>query len=206
MRTLRVAAVLLCIHIVVFVRAGLAQGAPVSDGTLPSQRITHTQGSAQVVPDYVTYRFFFTHLANLGQLADSLEKAGKDGSKWRTHDQHAAGLSDAEGQILTQVAQDCNQSLKNEDTKIQSSITGFHNQFPNGQFVSVSAPPELAQFENEKIQAINTHIEQLKSQLGQDSFNKLDVYVKNTFKPAIITLPAAAASARPTGKSTGGAQ
>jgi len=206
MRTLRVAALLLCIHTVVFVHAGLAQSTAVSDGTLPSQRAAHAQGSAQVVPDYVTYRFFFTHLANLGQLADTLEKAGKDGSKWRTHDQHAAGLSDAEGQILTQVAQDCNQSLKTEDTKIQASITAFHNQFPNGQFVHVSAPPELSQFENEKIQAINTHIEQLKSQLGQDSFNKLDTYVKSTFKPAIVTLPAGAASAKGVDKSTGGAQ
>src|SRR5262249_38299543 len=51
------------------------------------------------IPQNVLFEFFFRHIANLNETADNDDKAGNhiQAAAWRTHDQRAARLNDAEG-------------------------------------------------------------------------------------------------------------
>lgn len=162
--------------------AALATEAP------PLQRF---QGGAPVGDDtptdsaWTTYDFYFKHLASLDEVANEQAAAGNAdaATRWRAHEQRAAGLSDEEGRILKDVAYGCNQAVKDQDASIQAGISAFHDQYPNGQFLSIPLPLEMIQLDQDKIAIINSHIDQLRSGLGDVSFQKLDSYIQANFQP-----------------------
>jgi hypothetical protein len=196
MRVLTVAALFFAMS-----AAALGQAGEPRTSQVPASQVEHSQtaagevqndqalADAQPVPDHIIYLLYFRHLANLDQVAAQREAEGKEGRGWRSHEQRAAGLSEEEGNILKQVAYDCIQAVTEADRKIQNVITNFHAQHPRGEYNRVPPPPELPQLEKEKTQIINAHIEQLKSLLGEDAFNKLAAHLNRDFKTSVKRLP-----------------
>jgi len=130
-------------------------------------------------------------VANLDRVAAQEEARGKDGDKWRTHDQRAAGLSEDEGTIVRQVAHDCNQAVSTMDAHIQMEASTLRTNNPTGQGRNTPLPATLEYRWQQRIQIITSHIDQLRSMLGEDSFQKLDGYVHREFEPNVMTVPGA---------------
>lgn len=100
------------------------------------------------------------------------------------HAQRAAGLSDAEGAILKQIAFDCNLAVSGLDAQMDALDANFHAQQESGQHAVYPSAQRKALAE-QKIQIINAHIDQLQALLGPDSFQKLDTYLTRTLKVEI---------------------
>jgi hypothetical protein len=141
------------------------------------------------VSDAALYRFFFRHLATLDQVAAQLDSQGKSGDGLRTHEQRFSGLTEGEGASLKQVAYDCNQAVKAVETKAQAAVKAQTVPSPGGR--NLSSPAALAtraQARADISGIVNSHIDQLRTALGDASFEKLDAYVKATVQ-AIATIP-----------------
>jgi hypothetical protein len=145
--------------------------------------ITPHTSSDPVPPPRVVYQFFFQNLAHFDAMAAELEAEGKDGSRWRTHVQRLAGLTVTEGQILKEVAFDCNKQTEANDKRIGGMIKVLRQQYPLSQYLKIPSP-ELDQLWEKRTQIINDHIVELQVLLGQTSFQKLDDYVQGPFRSA----------------------
>jgi hypothetical protein len=146
-----------------------------------------TPQSQTAIPQSVLFEFLFDNISALNQAADSDDKAGnhQGAALWRTHDQRGAGLNDAEGQILQEIALDCLRQLKEKDAKIQALAERDRAQSPPGTIIPAS--PEMIQTFEDRKKAVNDHIEMLRESLGDASFNKLDTYVHSSFHAEVIT-------------------
>jgi hypothetical protein len=133
------------------------------------------------IPQWVLFGFLFNNIAALNEIAESDEKAGKhiSAAAWRTHDQRAAGLNDAEGEILQEVTQDCVRNLKEKDAQIKASADKARTDLDPAK--PVPPPPELVQLVAERRAIVKDHIEKLREALGDSSFKKLDTYVHAMF-------------------------
>jgi hypothetical protein len=141
-------------------------------------------------PDWVTYNFFFRHLAALDKVADKREAIGKteEAAAWRTYEQRSAGISAEAAAILKQVAYECNDAVNAQDERLQSAAVAFkaaRERSPQKEAsLQAPAPPEVMQLWDERSQIINARIDQLQSRLGTEAFGKLDRYVRAAFRPA----------------------
>jgi hypothetical protein len=164
---------------------------------LPS---TATQPSTEI-PQIVFFEFLFNNISTLNKVADIDDKAGNHSSAtlWRTHDQRAVGLNDAEGQILQEITLDCLQALKKQDAMIGAFVEKDRAQSTPGAITPT--PPELIQMVEDRKNMVSDHIQQLKEALGDTSFNKLDAYVHSSFHAEMIIPKSAPASIMTTGKS-----
>lgn len=146
------------------------------------------------IPQSALFELFFNNMSVLNEVADKADKAGDHiaAAAWRTHDQRAAGLNDAEGQILRETALDCIRILKENDVKIRALAERDRAQIPPGTIIPAS--PEMIQTFEERKKAISDHIERLREALGDGSFNKLDTYVHSSFHADVIAPKPAAPS------------
>ena len=153
---------------------------------------TTAHGSQAPIPQNVLFELLFGNISTLNQVADHDDKAGNhiQAAAWRRYDQEAAGLNDAEGDILREIALDCARALKEQDAKIKASADKFRAQSTPG--VRTPAPAELVQLFEYRKKIVSDHVESLQEALGDSSFNKLDSYVHAAFhaerivpKPAI---------------------
>ena len=130
-------------------------------------------------PDTTRYRILFWHVAALQELADSREKTGnaKSAAGWRTHDQRLSGVDEAEGRILTTVAADCNQALKDQAARSKAAIAQIPANDLKARPLDESMRTILAGLRSERDQIVQSHIDSLKSGLTESSFLKLDAYL-----------------------------
>jgi len=141
--------------------------------------------AAQPISAETRYQFFFMHLATLEKVADELDKKGKDGNLMRGYEAHAAGLNQAEEAVMKRIAFDCNQALAELDQKRAQMVQAFRAQHPDKEYFHTPLPPEMKQLQQEKITIIQSHMEELKSDLGADMFQKLDAYMQQRMASAI---------------------
>lgn len=136
---------------------------------------------SEEIPEWVIYEVFFNNMFVLDQVADQDDKNGdhQGAALWRTHDQRAAGLNDAEGQIIKEVMLDCNRAVKAQDEKLRDALRKFR--LRTGGDITAPVPPEMYQIHDERIAIIKAHIDQLRVALGQSSFQKLDTYIRAEF-------------------------
>ena len=166
---------------------------PAADGQNSSMLTAPLQSQAEGLQNAL-FEFLFNNVSALSQIADSDDKAGNHtlAAAWRTHDQRGAGLNDAEGQILQEIALDCLQALKKQDAKINASAEKDRAQRAPG--VIGPTPPELIQLVEDRKKIVSDHIERLREALGDGSFNKLDIYVHSSFHPQVIAPKPASSS------------
>lgn len=155
-------------------------------GVLNSPLVTSSPESGAAVPQSALFEFLFNNISILNQVADSDDKAGnhQSAAMWRTHDQRAAGLNDAEGQILQEVALDCLRALKEQDAKIRAFVEKDRAQATPG--VIGPTPIELIKMVDDRKNIVSEHIERLREALGDSSFKKLDAYVHSSFHAEVI--------------------
>jgi hypothetical protein len=139
------------------------------------------------VPEEILFELFFNNISALNQVAANDEKAGNHAwaVAWRTHDQRAAGLNDAEGQIMQEITLDCLRMLKEQDAKFRAAAEKFRAQVKPG--APLLIPSELVQMDEDRKKIISDHIERLREALGDASFNKLDTHVHSAFHAEVIT-------------------
>lgn len=139
------------------------------------------------LPPYLAYRAFFLNMSALDQFADREERAGRRESalRWRTYDQAALGLNDAEGEILKEMERDCNHAVRESDNKATAAIRNFRAK--SGGDVTAPLPDEILQMVGERETIMNSCIERLREALGKSSFQKLDHYVQSAFQPRMIS-------------------
>jgi len=143
------------------------------------------------VPASMIYQFFFLHVANLEQVAQTEHQKGneKRAGRWRTYDQRAAGLNATEGRLVKQLALDCNKELKDQSQKLQTLVNDFHAQHPNGEFAKLPVPQEVVDMTEQGPRTIDSYIDRLRLELGEEPFKKLDSYVRTSFRPVSVQIP-----------------
>lgn len=156
--------------------------------------VEQAAGNARPSPAWVTYGFFFSHLAHLDEVADEQEALGNrtEADGWRSYEQRAVGLTEEEGRFLKQVAYACNQAVKDQDAKTQGAVKAFredHGRSAWPRDVNSDMPPDPARLWDERTQLIETHIDQLRSRFGTDAFEKLDRRIQATFKSSVKVVP-----------------
>jgi hypothetical protein len=141
------------------------------------------QAAARPAPPEVLYLFLFEHLVSLNDAASKQEAKGQGRGSYGTVYSRAAGLTDDEGAILNQVALDWKEKQDEVDAR-RKAILDARRAEPNPP-KNLLTMDEFSQFGKEGIDITLAHIEELKSQLGNASFAKLDAYVKVRFRPAV---------------------
>lgn len=140
---------------------------------------------------YVYFETFFYMIGAYNLWAEQAEKAGKhaEAADWRVSHQRTAGLNDAEGEILQEIAHDCNCVVNELDAKMNASAEKFRAQIVPG--ATVTVPAEFNQMFEERKKIVIDHVEQLRVALGDSSFKKLETYVLSMYPaPKSVAKPA----------------
>jgi len=139
--------------------------------------------AAQGPPAHVLYFFMFSDLVAADQVASKQEAKGEGPGSYRTVFSREAGLTDDEGATLNQVALDWKQQNDAIEVRKQTILDSRRAE-PNPP-KNLLTGAEFSQYGKDVIANIDEHIDELKSQLGEDSFTKLDTYVKARYHPSI---------------------
>lgn len=164
--------------------ASLAQSQPPTDPA-PAARPGLAAGGA-ALPEDVRYRLFFRYVAHLEAFAADLEMKGdaKAAAAWRAVLQRRAGLSEQEGAVMKRIASDAIQALAANEAQLKPALATFRAQ----RLDAKSAPPqEIKQLQAARREIVTSHVEQLKEQLGEVAFKKLDAYVSTLYQNAVTT-------------------
>lgn len=141
---------------------------------------------SESVPDSILYRFYFAHLENLDRVAAQQEAAGKEGLGWRTHEARAAGLTPEEGEVLRQVAADCNRLVRENRSRLQAALAPERS--PKSAGKAVQDPQEnILPLAADDERAVLERVDELRTRLGEAAFQKLDRYLRASFRPRITT-------------------
>jgi hypothetical protein len=131
------------------------------------------------------YLSFLENGAALNQVAAKQDAKGKNGDYYRTIDQKAAGLNDAEGIVLNEVALDYKQRADEVDARTKAAIEAHRAGSPTPPKNPLTMA-EFTEFASEKDAVVDDCIERLKSQLGDADFAKLDTYIRSLYKVAEV--------------------
>jgi len=132
-------------------------------------------------PRYIPFETSFYTIGIYNRWGEQAEKAGKheEAAGWRTAYQRDAGLNDSEGDILQEIAHDCNCAVNALDEKFSELAGKFRAQIVPG--TTMTIPAELIQLHEERKTIVLDHVEQLRVALGETSFKKLEAYVHSMF-------------------------
>jgi hypothetical protein len=133
----------------------------------------------------------FVMIGFYNRWAEQADKAEKhaEAEGWRTSHQQTVGLNDAEGEILQEIAHDCNCAVKELDAKLKADGEKFRAQLIPG--ATVAVPTDFYQLFEDRKTIIRDHVEQLRLALGDSSFSKLETYAFSLFPaPGSVAKPA----------------
>ncbi len=149
----------------------------------------------------IYWRDLFIMIGLYNFYAEQADKAGKhaEAASLRTSYQRMAGLNDAEGEILQEIAHDCNCAVKEVDAKMKAEAEKFRAQIAPG--ATVTASTDFYQLFEERKTTIRDHVVQLRVALGGTSFKKLETYVLSMFPAPKDEAKPKPASTTATGKS-----
>jgi hypothetical protein len=130
---------------------------------------------------YVSFETFFYTIGTYNLWAEQAEKAGKHegAAGWRTAYQRDTGLNDAEGEILQEIAHDCNCAVNELDEKMNAEAEKFRAQVAPNAIITPSA--DFYQMFEDRKKTVIDHVEQLRVGLGKTSFKKLETYVLSMY-------------------------
>ena len=130
---------------------------------------------------YVSFETFFYMIGANNLWAEQAEKTGKhaDAEGWRTSYQQMFKLSDAEGEVLQEIAHDCNCAVNELDEKMSALGEKFRAQMVPG--ATVTVPADFYQMFEDRKKIVIDHVEQLRAALGDTSFKRLETYVLSMF-------------------------
>jgi hypothetical protein len=150
---------------------------------------------------YVHFETSFYMIGIYNRWAEQAAKAGKheEAVGWRTAYQRNVGLNDAEGEVLQEIAHDCNCAVNELDERMSAEAEKSRAQVAPGAIVTPSA--NFYQMFEDRKRIVIDHVEQLRLGLGDSSFKKLEAYILATNPaPANVAKPTSAASTTPAAK------
>jgi hypothetical protein len=155
---------------------------------------------------YVYFETFFYMIGTYNLWAEQAEKAGKhaEAADWRVSHQKTAGLNDAEGEVMQEIAHDCTCAVNELDAKMNELADKFRAQIAPGAIVTV--PAEFNQMFEERKKVVIDHVVQLRVALGDTSFKKLETYVLSMYSAPGNEAKPKPPSTTPTAKSQKGSQ
>lgn len=145
--------------------------------------------STEPIPDDIVYGQIFRHIAELGRKADSEERKGRDGRKFRDLYKEKARLTEGQARILDNIARDTNISIRQIDARARQLIAETRARTPNrriefGQTIP-SPPTELTELSNRRRDLILKAIWDLRQAYGEAGFLNFGVFVDADVKPGI---------------------
>lgn len=149
---------------------------------------------------YVSFETFFYTIGSHNLWAEQADTAGKhaEAAGWRTSYQQMFKLNDAEGEVLQEIAHDCNCAVNELDAKMNAKAEKFRTQIVPG--ATVTVPAEFYQISEDRKKIVIDHVEQLRMALGDTSFKKLETYVLSMFPAPKDVGDPKAVSTTPTAK------
>jgi hypothetical protein len=134
--------------------------------------------SPSTIPDHVIYWELFHRVAVYAHKADAAQRQGIDRSGLKQLVRRRAGLDEERGQMLEQIALQCEREVVATDAKARALIDGFHAEHPyrlvNKNSPPPSPPSELRTLSQQRIDAILLGRDRLHSALGDEVFAKFD--------------------------------
>lgn len=182
---------------------GGQRGIPaVSANPNPTVFIPSRVESRRLSPRDEAIESLFLQMSVYAKYADDYEKLGnfKMAASYRTEFQRAAGLNDAEGEVLQEIAHDCNCAVREQDAKLKAFNEKFHAQIVPGTTVTVS--PEFVQMFEYRKTIISDHVERLRLALGDTAFKKLETNVLPMFNYTVPEKGSKAAIPSTTGENS----
>jgi len=140
-------------------------------GLFQSQRAL--SGERPVEP--FAYQMFFARQEVFEKIAAKKELAAKEAY---AEVREAARLTEQEAEIVRRIVEDCNQALAKNDAET-TRVLAEADAHPKDRALKL----EALRLYDEKQAIIASHIKQLQTELGKDSFRRLDAYVASLVGP-----------------------
>lgn len=148
----------------------------------------------QELPEHVPYGFLFHHLKILKEKTEELEREGKGKSALLLRFQEKTALNDDQFQELLRVALDCEREVAEQDRKAEAIIQKMRARYPDGRVPAGEAPPplppELLTMQQERNAMILSARDHLRQAYGEETFARLNLFVKSQIAPDIKTVTA----------------
>lgn len=157
------------------------------------------------IPPHVVYRHVFHHIVLLKEKANEKDREGEKekAASMRAFYKTQTNLSELQGQMLDEIAAECDREVAQQDAAAQKVIAAAREQHPGGKLEvgeSPLPPPDLLKVMQEERDAIILRArDRLQATLGLDAFARFDEYVQRNiadkvqpvaFKPERPVLPA----------------
>jgi hypothetical protein len=144
-----------------------------------AQFIRASEDEGQRSFDLKLFHFFFIQMTNMDLAARQAEAHGGNGSRYRTMDSRAAGLTDEQGAQIIQTAVQCFQELQTQDMKWQALID--QRRAEKGNSTNLLSRDEQARMLAERDRTLEEHISYISDLLGSDDFERLKKYLAEKY-------------------------
>src|SRR5258706_10136188 len=125
--------------------------------------------------------------------SDSQEQSNQPGRPrpdYRTMFHRSAGLTDAEGRVLDQIAEDCISKTDQLDKQAHEIIAARRAEERAGKAPPDAPPPsDLSDLQNQRVEVIRNAIEQLRNQFGEAEFKRLNDSLTQHSDTSRVRLP-----------------
>lgn len=158
----------------------------------PTTQNVSPQAQEPTIPEHVVYGMFLRDLSTFSEKAADAAKKGdmKSSDAYRNFYKGRAGWSNEEFVVLNQIAINCQQQLKIINAKAKKIIDARHKLYypdnkvrADGQLAPPS--PELQQLQAEHDTVILAARDQIRLTLGEQSFQRLQLFLKRSVVPTI---------------------
>lgn len=152
----------------------------------PAATSAQTQ-QTRPVPENAVYNEFFYHVNFLRKKAAKEEKAGKEAGQLRAFYKRQAKLDDAQNEKLSKAASDLERELDLMDAKARKVIDKFRADvkaldIKPGEKMP-EPPAQLKTMQAERDALVMRAKENLRANLGDEAFGRLDQYVRQNIAP-----------------------
>lgn len=163
-----------------------AQTAQGSKGQIPQPSDEVRKPSLMNLQE-LKYQDFFLEVTVLDQVQAA--PAASNGNAGLSPIALTSILAPEEALLVKLVAAHCVKALNENGVAARREFGDFRSAYPAGRAMRI--PPQLRQeHEAQARKIVGLHIQQLKEMLGENSFAKLDQYVKQRPEPKVPLLPA----------------
>jgi hypothetical protein len=147
----------------------------------PTVIISPHSESPPLNPRYRAFETLFLQMSVYAKYANDYEKIGnfEEAASFRTSFKRSAGLTDSEGEVLQEIAHDCNCAMREQDAKLKAFNEKFPAQYAPG--TTITIPAEFVQMFEYRKTIIIDHVERLRLALGDTAFKKLETNVLPMF-------------------------
>ena len=150
--------------------------------------VGHSQHSESLpqsaaIPEHVLYRQMFRHIHALNRRAAEEAQQGRASDSLRGVYRRQLGLNAQQNDILSNIAEECEQEVARLDEQAHQIISEFRARYPGGrvpQGETLPPPPaELQTLQAERNAAILRHRDRLQTALGEQDFSRVAEFVRS---------------------------